>query len=68
MKTMHEANFRYHDKSCNNCKRMDVNDNGKVFESNCSIVGLTNLSVDLFRVITWNESRVCDEWKLISAK
>lgn len=47
---------------------MDVNDNGKVFESNCSIVGLTNLSVDLFRVITWNESRVCDEWKLISAK
>ena len=63
MKTMREVNFRRHKQSCNNCNSMDVVKGEVSFISTCSIIGIVNLSTDLFKVSSWNESRVCNEWR-----
>lgn len=62
MKTMGEVSFRSHEKSCCNCGNMNVVNIERVFESQCKEVGTTNISADLFRIVTWTESRLCDEW------
>ena len=41
---------------------MNVVNIERVFESQCKEVGTTNISADLFRIVTWTESRLCDEW------